>query len=47
MSIPFDAPFIGAFLITTIVVAGVIGMGVFNLIKIRDPKPVEPAAQES
>jgi len=46
MSIPFDAPFIGAFLITSIVVAGIIGMGVFRLIQIRDPKPVEAPAQE-
>ena len=47
MSIPFDAPFIGVFLITTIAVAGLIGMGVFKLIQMRDPKPVEPAAQDS
>lgn len=46
MSIPFDAPFIGAFLITSIVVAGIIGMGVFRLIQFRDPKPAETPAQE-
>lgn len=46
MSIAFDAPFIAAFLITSIAVGGIIGKGVFRLIQMRDPKPAEAPAQE-